>query len=178
MKPIKGYENYLISECGTKILNTKTNRYLSIINRSKDVNSYKAISLTKDKIKKMLSVHRLVAQTFIPNPENKPQVNHIDSNPSNNNVNNLEWCTCSENMIHSIKYGKKSITLKKNEEIKKHKRENRYKKMMKKVINIETKEIFNSLTEASISIGMPKRYLCRQLKGHIKNKTNMQYYTL
>jgi len=53
-------------------------------------------------------VHRLVAETFIPNPYGKPEVNHIDSNPTNNNVQNLEWVTHSENMRHSSKYGNRA----------------------------------------------------------------------
>lgn len=54
---------------------------------------------------KNLSIHRLVGDAFIPNPENKPQINHKDGNRRNNHVNNLEWCTARENMIHAYKNG-------------------------------------------------------------------------
>ena len=54
---------------------------------------------------KLYSAHRLVAKTFIPNPENKKEVNHINSDRSNNNVYNLEWVTSSENLKHSYDFG-------------------------------------------------------------------------
>lgn len=50
-------------------------------------------------------IHRIVAETFIPNPENKPFVNHKDRNRANSNISNLEWCTASENVKHSVSNG-------------------------------------------------------------------------
>lgn len=68
-------------------------------------NGYYKVGLRKDGTKDRYIVHRLVAEHFIPNPHNKPQVNHVDGNPLNNNVDNLEWCTPSENSIHAFKTG-------------------------------------------------------------------------
>ena len=63
------------------------------------------VGLWKDKKRKMYLVHRLIALTYIPNSENKPDINHKDGNSLNNNVENLEWCTKSENIQHAIKSG-------------------------------------------------------------------------
>lgn len=63
--------------------------------------NYLGVNLAKNTIHKMHSVHRLVAQAFIPNNRNLPEVNHIDGNKKNNNVSNLEWTTHSQNMKHS-----------------------------------------------------------------------------
>lgn len=73
----------------------------------KDKNGYININLYLEKKPKRHLIHRIVAVAFIPNPENKPQVNHKDGNKENNNINNLEWNTCSENTQHSYDTGLK-----------------------------------------------------------------------
>lgn len=62
---------------------------------------YLFVSAHENGRRKNLLIHRLVAQAFIPNPENKPEINHIDGNPHNNRVDNLEWVTSSENRKHA-----------------------------------------------------------------------------
>lgn len=71
----------------------------------KNERGYLCVVITKGKKSKIKKVHRLVAETFIDNPQCKPQVNHIDCNKQNNNVTNLEWCTNAENMFHASKNG-------------------------------------------------------------------------
>ena len=61
--------------------------------------------MSKDYVTERFQVHRLVAEAFIPNPENKPFINHIDNNGLNNHIENLEWCTHKENTKHSLKNG-------------------------------------------------------------------------
>ena len=73
---------------------------------------YPSVSLSRDGRLESFLVHRLVAQAFIPNPENKPNVNHIDGDTHNNHVSNLEWVTQSENINHAIKIGNKEVKVK------------------------------------------------------------------
>ena len=68
-------------------------------------NTYRFVCLRKDGVNKNHSVHRLVAEAFIPNPNNLPEVNHKDGNKQNNCVDNLEWCTRSENLKHAVEIG-------------------------------------------------------------------------
>ena len=70
---------------------------------------YYHVNLMKNNIPTITTVHRLVAKAFIPNPGNKPQVNHIDGNKLNNIVDNLEWCTARENAKHAYRNGLEKI---------------------------------------------------------------------
>ena len=85
-KIIKDYPNYYICDDG-KVINSSTNK---ILNGSIGEHGYKYYRLSKDGKKSMFYEHRLVAEAFIPNPDNLPIVNHKDGNKLNNNVNNLE----------------------------------------------------------------------------------------
>ena len=70
---------------------------------------YYTVAIYENGVRKFKKVHRLVAEAFIPNPENKSQVNHIDGNKLNNDVSNLEWATNSENQKHAYKVGLQKI---------------------------------------------------------------------
>lgn len=96
MEVINGYEDYFITKDG-RIYNKKGQE---LKGKWVDNTGYYQIILRKNKKEKHVRIHRLVALTFIPNPDNLPQVNHIDGNKLNNNVENLEWCTNSENTQH------------------------------------------------------------------------------
>lgn len=85
--------------------NIKKSNKQKLLKSSPSNCGYYKVELYKDGKSKMFYVHRLVANAFIPNPDNKPQVNHIDGNKANNSVSNLEWCTHSENQRHAISMG-------------------------------------------------------------------------
>lgn len=98
---IEGFENYQVFSTG-KIYSLKSGKYLK---PSIDKGGYHKVDLWKGKKRYTRRIVRLVAETFIPNPNNKPQVNHKDGIKSNNEVSNLEWVTRSENMIHAVDTG-------------------------------------------------------------------------
>ena len=126
MKEIKDFPNYSIDTDGT-VINKKGHIMKPEITNT----GYHRVSLSNNNIKhKRHSVHRLVAETYIPNPDNLPQVNHKDLNRTNNNVDNLEWCTPLYNLEHADVINKASIA------------------KFQKVKCNDTGEVFNSIKEA------------------------------
>ncbi|HCH4279383.1 TPA: HNH endonuclease [Vibrio parahaemolyticus] len=97
--PVPDYDGYYVTNTGN-VLSLKQHRprWLSPTRAG----NYLKICLSNHEGRKQILLHRLVANAFIPNPHNKPEVNHIDEDPLNNHVTNLEWCTSQENCEHSF----------------------------------------------------------------------------
>ena len=98
-KDVENYEDlYEVSDAG-RVRNKITGRILKPGNHHK---RYLYVNLSKNGTYKSHKVHRLVAEAFIPNPNNQLQVDHIDENKTNNTVDNLRWVSCQENIDHSL----------------------------------------------------------------------------
>lgn len=150
MKDIKGYEGlYAITSCG-KVYSYKRKRFLRPFDNGL---GYFKVFLCKDGKKKQYYLHRLVAEAYLENPNNYPQVNHRDENKSNNCVNNLEFCTVEYNANFGTR----------NERI------------SKKIICLETGEKFNSLTEAAIAINRSVVTLSNHLRGRRKTCAGLHW---
>ena len=96
---IKGYPDYYVTDTGI-VYSRKSGRFKRLA-QTDDGHGYAKVSLCNNTKPKVVKVHRLVAQAFIPNPENKPQINHKNGVRNDNRVENLEWCTNGENSKHS-----------------------------------------------------------------------------
>ena len=141
-KYITGYEGiYKISSCGN-VFSYKKHRLLSTKPMNKGYNSVRLGN-------KSFLVHRLVAQTFIPNPENKPQVNHKNGIRSDCRVENLEWCTQSENEIH-----KRKVLCVKGTWLGKYGIEHNRSKPIKQIKNGNIINVFGSALEAKRKTGI------------------------
>lgn len=131
-KKIKNFPNYTVDTNGT----VKNNKG-QVIKPEITNNGYERVSLSNNQIKhKRMSVHRLVADAFIPNPNNLPQVNHKNENKRDNRLENLEWSSALHNLEHSRVIEKASVA------------------KFTKVRCITTGKVYDSIKEAADSLGL------------------------
>jgi hypothetical protein len=177
-KDIPGFENlYQVSNLGRvkslpKLHKLKNSSYTSkerLLKQHKNNQGYLRVNLNK----KRCFVHRLVAQAFIPNINNKPFINHIDCNPLNNNVNNLEWCTPQENVDYMIKLKRNTRT--KQWLNKLHNSQEKYYKSVKGTDKNGNTIILKNINEAK-NYGMSPGTICACCKK-IKNFKTYRGYT-
>ena len=151
MKDIKNYEGlYAITSCG-KVWSYRSQKFLKPFDTG---HGYLQVILRKDGQNKHFRIHRLVAEAYIPNPENKEEVNHIDEVRSHNWVGNLEWTTSSENKRHSPQTGKL--------------------KLFTKIRCVETGVIYSDGQAAADAIGIHRQGIQNVLHG--KQKTAGGYH--
>lgn len=172
-RDIPGYENcYQASNLGRV---RSLDRYIAQLNngtvcnvlyRGKvlkpaiDKDGYERLKLRSLKIN---AVHRIVALTFIPNPENKPQVNHINGNRADNRIENLEWCTNSENHIHAHRILGRTC-------------DNAPTKRTKVVFPDGTEQLFERGIEAANALGVVKSAIYNAARAGTKTKGCRVYY--
>lgn len=154
-KTIPEYPKYECSEEGI-IINKQTKKPLS---QSVNQKGYIQHCVSVNGKRHIIFPHRIVAQLFIPNPENKPFVNHIDGNQQNNNYKNLEWCTNRENIIHAIyTLGIKCGGLNK-----------------RSVLCIETGKIYDSAVAAEKELGIPNSWINSICRGKKKSAKGLHF---
>lgn len=104
-RPVVGYEGlYEVSNLGRvrSLPRWRSHQQKLVLRCSSNNSGYQQVHLSTHNKQKSMTVHRLVAQAFIPNPENKPEINHIDGDKTNNKIDNLEWVNRKENVHHAI----------------------------------------------------------------------------
>lgn len=174
-KDIVGYENhYQVNELGQiRTLKNSSLQKAGTILKSQinKKNGYVYQMVYKDGKQKLLRVHRVVANAFLPNPNNLPQVNHKNGNKNDNRVQNLEWCTQEQNMLHAFKIGLAKPSDKQKRAIAETNKAKRKAVVFKQGSNVQ---VFESISKASketgLSISTISRY-CRGIRaGNIYSK--------
>jgi len=174
-KDVIGYEGiYIVSDQGRiKSLKKGGDRLL----KNRISLGYNTCILYKNGKSKTLKVHRLVSQSFIPNPENKPFVNHKNGVRNDNRVENLEWCTPSENVKHAFDTGLNRISdnhrkiLSERQKI----RIGKLSPIRKPVINTDSGITYDTVMEACKHLGIKYSTLHARLSGQNKNKTSLKF---
>lgn len=168
---LNNFSRYDITKEGI-ITNINSGRVLNPIINS---NGYAYVGLrTDDNTYKNMYMHRLVALAYIPNPDNKPQVNHIDGNKLNNHISNLEWVTGSENVLHNYLINKDRVNKMKSSQLQ------RYAKTSKPIICITTGSIYATVQLAAKDLDIPYMNIHNVLanrQAYCSNTTKTRQFT-
>ena len=157
IKKVVGFDGYYVGDDGV-VYSSKKNGgndgLLYPMHLKEDKDGYLEVGLYLNKKRYFRRVHRLVAEAFIPNTKHLPQINHKDGNVKNNCVDNLEWCTCQDNLLHSFRvlHRKPFITTAK----------------AIRLTNKETNEIlyFSTEKDCAFYLHMSYEHLNKLLTGH------------
>lgn len=149
-KDIKGYEGYKVSNLGNvKSLNYNRTGKEKILKPKKN-KGYLYVNLCKQGKVKFYLVHRLVAQAFIPNPNNYPQINHKDEDKTNNTIQNLEWCDRKYNNNYGTRNQRSALS------------------RSKQVLCVETGLLYTSLIEVQRQLGFAQPNISSACTGRYK----------
>lgn len=165
-KTITNYPNYSVSDCGD-VRNNTTNRQLK---PTKLNNGYMQVTLCDVEGHHHKNVHRLVAESFVENLRNCDFVNHIDGDKGNNRVENLEWCSHSENMKHAYRIGLQKPIASQIE----HSLARSVEKRRRPVRNIETGKRYSSIVECADAEGIGHSAVSFHLAGKAR-KCRFEY---
>ena len=164
-RTVKGYPLYSVSNLG-RLKNNKTQR---ILQGGLDNYGYRNAILCNNGKRKSKTIHRLIAENFIDNPENKPQVNHINGIKTDNRVINLEWVTNQENQDHFWKVINSDANKANRSKAHKGKGVLSENPNAKSVIRVEDGKIYKTIKEAALDVGIKYHHIGEVCRGKRKS---------